>query len=52
MEDVPEKVKKDIKFIFVSYVEDVFKVAFDNWPPKSAVNYRGYTPIPVLLAAN
>lgn len=32
MEDVPENVKKDIKFIFAKEVEDVLKIALGKWP--------------------
>lgn len=32
MEDMPEKVKKDIKFVFVEKLEDVLKVALTKWP--------------------
>ncbi len=34
LEEVPEYVKKDIKFVFASEVEDVLRVAINNWPPK------------------
>jgi len=33
MEDVPEKVKKDIKFVFVENYEEVVKLALKSWPP-------------------
>ena len=32
MEEVPEKVKKDIKFVFAEKIEDVLKVALTKWP--------------------
>ncbi|EKE04976.1 MAG: hypothetical protein ACD_19C00427G0023 [uncultured bacterium] len=32
MEDVPEKVKKDIKFVFAEKLEDVLSVALVKWP--------------------
>ena len=32
MEDIPEKVKKDIKFVFAEKLEDVLKVALTTWP--------------------
>lgn len=32
MEDMPEKVKKDINFVFVEKLEDVLKVALTKWP--------------------
>ncbi|MDP3917800.1 MAG: endopeptidase La [Candidatus Woesebacteria bacterium] len=32
MEDVPEKVKKDINFVFAEKIEDALKVALTKWP--------------------
>lgn len=32
MEDVPDKVKKDIKFIFASRIDEVLSVALTKWP--------------------
>ncbi|WKZ26091.1 MAG: endopeptidase La [bacterium] len=32
MEDVPEKVKKDINFVFAEKLEDVLKVSLTKWP--------------------
>ncbi len=32
MEEVPDKVKKDINFVFAERLEDVLKVALVNWP--------------------
>ncbi len=32
MEDMPEKVKKDIKFVFAEKLEDVLSVALTKWP--------------------
>lgn len=32
MEEVPKKVKEDIKFIFAEKLEDVFKIALVKWP--------------------
>ncbi len=34
MEDVPAQVKKDVKFIFVNEVSEVFPIAMKSWPPK------------------
>jgi len=34
MEDVPTKVKNDIKFIFASEIEDVLSHALKSWPIK------------------
>jgi ATP-dependent Lon protease len=52
MEDVPANVKKDIKFIFVTNIEEVLAVAIKGWPPKTKLIKKRYTPIPILLAAN
>jgi len=35
MEDVPEKVKKEIDFIFADELENVLKVALSSWPLKN-----------------
>jgi len=32
MIDVPEKVKKDIKFVYATKLEDVLKVSLTKWP--------------------
>ncbi len=32
MEDVPEKVQKDIKFVFVSRIDEVLSQALNKWP--------------------
>lgn len=32
MEDIPDKVKKDINFVFAEKLEDVLKVALTKWP--------------------
>jgi len=32
MEDIPEKIKKDIKFVFAEKLEDVLKVVLTQWP--------------------
>ena len=52
IEDVPESVKKDVKFVFASRLSEVLEIALKTWPPKSAVKERKYTSIPTLLAAN
>jgi ATP-dependent Lon protease len=36
MEDVPDKVKKDIKFIFASDISEVLSVALKTWPIKAS----------------
>jgi ATP-dependent Lon protease len=51
MEDVPKKVKNDIKFVFAAPLEDVLKVALVKWPLSN--NKKGVTPLrPTYLAAN
>jgi ATP-dependent Lon protease len=32
MEDIPDRVKKDIKFVFATKLDDVLKVALQKWP--------------------
>jgi len=32
LEDIPEKIQKDIKFVFAERYEDVIKIAFNGWP--------------------
>lgn len=53
MEDVPEHVKKDIKFVFAEKLEDVLKVALTKTPPNMTgkVVKRAYQ-IPSIIAAN
>ncbi|MDP3994230.1 MAG: endopeptidase La [bacterium] len=36
MEDVPEVIKKDIKFTFAGDVRDVLPIALKSWPPKQS----------------
>ena len=38
MVDIPENVKKDIKFVFAEKVEDVLRVAMVDWPVKKKKN--------------
>ncbi|MEK7112479.1 MAG: S16 family serine protease, partial [Patescibacteria group bacterium] len=52
LEDIPAKVKEDIKFIFADDLNDVLSVAMKLWPPKTIMKFRKVTPIPTLLAAN
>ena len=40
MEDVPENIKKDIKFIFVTKLEDVLEIALEKWPVLGKVKAR------------
>ncbi len=51
MEDIPAKVKKDIKFIFTNQFEDVLKASMKKWPPVNAKK-REPTHKPSFLAAN
>ena len=52
LEDIPDAVKKDIKFVFVTRLHEVLAVAMKNWPPKSATKSQKVVPFPTLLAAN
>jgi len=36
IEDIPENVKKQIKFIFTTDLKEVLEIALKNWPPKNA----------------
>ena len=51
MDDIPESVKKDIKFIFAEEVEDVLRVAVKDWEPRVKAENK-FTPISASLAAN
>jgi ATP-dependent Lon protease len=51
MDDIPESVKKDIKFIFAEEVEDVLRVAVKDWEPRVKAEKK-FTPISASLAAN
>jgi ATP-dependent Lon protease len=52
MEDIPAKIKKDIKFVFASEISEVLEVAMKFWPPKTAINSKKLPPQSTLLAAN
>ena len=52
LEDVPEKVKRDIKFHFVAKVDEALEIALNSWPPKRAIDSSKYTPMSMYLAAN
>ena len=52
LEDIPEAVKKDIKFVFASRLNEVLEVAMKSWPPKSASKPQKAVSFPTLLAAN
>jgi ATP-dependent Lon protease len=51
LEDLPEKVKKDINFIFVEKVDEVLKMALKLWPSK-VKKIKKSLPISNYLAAN
>lgn len=51
MEDVPENVKKDIKFFFAEKVDDALKVALKKLPANMSKSKRPYQ-IPSVIAAN
>jgi len=51
LEDIPDTVKKDIKFVFAEKVNDVLKCALTSWPPKSK-DKKEFTPISASLLAN
>lgn len=51
LDDMPESVKKDIKFIFAENVEDVLEVALTSWPIKN-MSVKKFTPIASTLVAN
>jgi ATP-dependent Lon protease len=40
MEDVPEAVKKDVKFHFVERYEDVLPIALKSWPQNQTSKTR------------
>ncbi len=51
LDDIPVQVKKDIKFVFAEEVEDVLRVAFTGWPPKTIIK-KDFSPISATLVAN
>jgi ATP-dependent Lon protease len=51
MEDVPKKIKKDIKFVYVNDLEEVLKMAIKKWPLVKKSSRKKPT-IPSYLAAN
>lgn len=52
MDDIPAKIKKDIKFTFAAEIPEVLAVAMKMWPPKSSLKIDKSVPMPILLAAN
>lgn len=51
MDEMPDTVKKDIKFVFAEKIEDVLEVALTSWPKKSK-SASVFTPISSTLIAN
>lgn len=51
LDDFPEAIKKDIKFIFAEEVGDVLKVALKTWPLRVQKEVK-YSPISSTLIAN
>jgi ATP-dependent Lon protease len=51
LDEIPSLVKKDIKFVFATDVEDVLKVALTSWSAK-VTGGKKYTPISSTLSAN
>ncbi|OGM54901.1 endopeptidase La [Candidatus Woesebacteria bacterium RIFCSPHIGHO2_12_FULL_44_11] len=51
--DVPQNIKKDIKFVHADMLEDVLKVAMKHWPPKRQVRMSRPLPrVPAYLTVN
>ena len=51
LDDVPEMVKKDIKFVFAEQVEDALVVALKDWKLRKKASGQ-FTPLYSGLAAN
>lgn len=51
MEDIPDKVKKDIKFVFASRFDEVLMVAMKAWPPQIAKKVRPSLPHTFIASA-
>ena len=52
LEDIPEAVKRDIKFVFATRLHEVLEIAMKSWPPKSTAKPQKVVPFSTLLAAN
>ncbi len=52
LEDIPQKTKKDIKFIFVNRFDQVLKVAMKKWPPIKVSKTRRTPLRPSYIAVN
>ncbi len=51
IEDIPEEVKRDMKFVFASDVVDVLKVAMKDWPPSAPQTRRTRPMAPFIATA-
>ena len=51
LEEMPEKIKKDIKFVFATKAEDVLSVALTKWPLK-VESKKKFVPMYSVLAAD
>ena len=51
MEDIPATVKKDIKFVYATTIEDVLKVALNKWPISKGKSKTNDHPRPTYLAS-
>ncbi len=51
LDDIPDLVKKDIKFVFAEEAHDALRVALTSWPVK-VKSVAKYTPISSMLVAN
>lgn len=51
LEEVPDKVKKDIKFVFANHLDNVLKVAFKETPKKTKNPLRLESSFPIYAAS-
>lgn len=51
MEEIPDKVKKDIKFVFVEHLDEVLEVAFKSAPRKRQIEAPPYLPASTYAAS-
>ena len=53
MEDIPDNVQKDIKFVFTSRLDEVLKIALKKWPVvETKQKDRAIPPIPTYIATS
>jgi len=50
LEDIPDRVKKDIKFVSAKELDEVLKVTMKKWPIVKKTNKRKTSPRPTYLA--